>query len=56
MISRAELEEHMNKISGDIKALTLEVQFREGEWDICEGDPIMQSRIGQYVIIYRVIE
>ena len=56
MISRAELEEHMNKISGDIKALTLEVQFREGEWDICEGDPMMQSRIGQYVIIYRVVE
>ena len=56
MVSRAELEEHMNKISGDIKALTLEVQFREGEWDICEGDPMMQSRIGQYVIIYRVIE
>ena len=56
MVSRAELEEHLNKIPGDIKALTLEVQFREGEWDICEGDPIMQSRIGQYVIIYRVIE
>jgi hypothetical protein len=56
MISRNELERHLNKISGDIKALTLEVQFREGEWDICEGDPIMQSRIGQYVIIYRVVE
>ena len=56
MINRNELEEHLNKISGDIKALTLEVQFREGEWDICEGDPIMQSRIGQYVIIYRVID
>jgi len=56
MINRNELERHLNKISGDIKALTLEVQFREGEWDICEGDPMKQSRIGQYVIVYRVIE
>ena len=50
-----ELEEELSKIDSDIKALTLEVEFREGYWDICNDDRMQQSRVGKYLIIHRII-
>ena len=55
-ISRKELENFLSKIEGEIKAPTLEVEFLEGTWDICDENELMQSRIGKYVIIHRIIE
>lgn len=54
-VSRSELEKHL-PIDSHFQSVTLEVEFREGNWDICEGDPEeMQSRIGKYVIIHKII-
>jgi len=36
------------------KGLTVTFEVKEGEWDICEGDPEIQSRIGTYVIVLKI--
>jgi hypothetical protein len=36
------------------QGLTVTYEVREGEWDICEGDPEMQSRIGTYAIVLKI--
>ena len=41
----------------EFNSITVEIEIRNGEWDICPGDPEeMQSRIGEYVIIKRIIK
>ena len=55
-ISREDLENHLSKIDKEIKVATLEVEFLDGYWDICDGNFQQQSRIGQYVIIHRIIK
>lgn len=36
--------------------VTLDVTITEGNWDICEHDAtIMQSRIGEYAIVHRIV-
>lgn len=54
-ISRNELEDQLSKIDGEIKVLTLEVEFFDGNWDICDENNLQQSRIGEYVIIHRIV-
>lgn len=54
-ITQEALEHHLSNISGFIKSVSLEVEFREGAWDICDGNMDQQSRIGAYVIIHRII-
>ena len=36
------------------KGLTVTYEVKEGEWDICEGEPEMQSRIGTYAIVIKI--
>jgi len=36
------------------QGVTVTYEVREGEWDICKGDPEMQSRIGTYAIVLKV--
>ncbi len=55
-ITRKDLERQLAAIDSEIKTLTFEVEFREGNWDICEGDPMMQSRIGEYVVIHQIVD
>lgn len=55
-ISREEFDDHISKIIGEIKTVTIEIEFRDGYWDICDGDNMQQSRTGEYVIIHRVIK
>ena len=55
-ISIKELNEKLENIEGDIKALQLEVEMREGDWDICDGNHEIQSRIGEYMIILKILE
>jgi len=55
-ISRDELEKHLDTINSLIKAVTLEVEYRKGFWDICDETKDIQSRTGDYVIIYKIIK
>lgn len=43
-----DFSKHINQI------IEAEVIFKNGEWDRCPGDPVMQSRIGEYVEVYSV--
>ena len=55
-INQEDLENHLASIDSEIKMATLEVEFRNGEWDTCEPTTEQQqSRIGEYVIIHRII-
>jgi len=49
------LERSLAGIEGVIKAVTLEVEFRDGYWDICDENFNQQSRRGEYIIIHRII-
>ncbi|MGH1386621.1 hypothetical protein [Kordia sp.] len=55
-ISSEDLENHLSTIDKEIKTATLEVEFLDGYWDICDDDFEQQSRMGAYVIIHRIIE
>ena len=54
-ISREDLKKHLSNLE-DIKVVTLEVEFIDGYWDICDDNLEQQSRIGEYVIIHRIIK
>ena len=55
-VSIKELNEKLENIEGDIKALQLEVEMREGDWDICDGNHEIQSRIGEYMVVLKILE
>jgi len=55
-VSIKELNEKLESIDGDIKALQLEVEFRNGEWDICDENHEAQSRIGEYAVILKILK
>ncbi|QHI39343.1 hypothetical protein IMCC3317_47530 [Kordia antarctica] len=55
-ISREDLETKLATIAKEIKVVTLEVEFRDGHWDSCDGNLEQQSRMGAYVIIHRMVE
>lgn len=55
-VSIKELNEKLESIEGDIKALQLEVEFRNGEWDICDENHEAQSRIGEYAVILKILK
>jgi len=59
-VDRKTLEEYLeNSSNQDIlgdKAVTLEIEILEGEWDNCNYEYPVQSRIGKYVIIHRIVE
>ena len=52
-VTREQLEAAITKIGSPIKALTLKIEIREGEWDRCENHPA-QSRVGAYAIILEI--
>ncbi|MEM7373305.1 MAG: hypothetical protein AAF587_32065 [Bacteroidota bacterium] len=54
-VSREELEQELAKIDGLIKTLTVEVEFRDGAWDICDEQDQQQSRMGKYVIVHKIV-
>jgi len=55
-VSKKELELFVNTDSSFV-SVTLEVEIREGNWDICKDDPIeMQSRIGKYIVVHRIVK
>lgn len=56
IVTKKELEKALNKDRNEIKTLTLEVEFRNGELDICDDAHEQQSRIGNYVIIHQIID
>ncbi len=54
-VLRKDLEEALAKIPGEMKSLKMEVEFRDGSWDICDDNVEQQSRIGKYVIIHKIL-
>ena len=56
-ITRKDLEAYLEKQDDLIQTITVEAEIREGLWDRCPGDEHeVQSRMGNYVVIYRIIE
>lgn len=50
-VSRKEIEEYVGK------GIMVDVEIREGSWDICSGDlEYAQSRIGYYAVIHQILE
>lgn len=49
-VTRKELEAYIDQ------GISARIVLRDGEWDICEGDPVMQSRIGTYAAILEIEE
>ena len=39
----------------EIKSVSLEIEFKEGEWDNCKEPGYVQSRTGPYVIIKKIL-
>ena len=40
----------------EIKSVTVEIEFKDGEWDNCNEPGYMQSRIGPYAIIKKILK
>lgn len=56
-VSRAELEKYLVTKKEFLKSATLEVEYRDGDWDNCSDDGIkVQSRTGAYIIVHKIIE
>lgn len=55
-VNRQELEDYLSKTGNPLNVATLEVEFRKGNWDICDDNELMQSRVGEYVIIHRIVQ
>jgi hypothetical protein len=55
-VTVAELEKHLKKEKGDIKSLTLEIEIKDGLWDSCDENNMVQSRTGEYIVIHRIVE
>lgn len=53
-ITRLDVEELLKNNDNLIKTFTMEVDFRNGEWDLCEEDIPAQSRIGEYAVILKI--
>lgn len=49
-VTKKELEKYLDK------GISVRMEIKEGSWDICEGDPVMQSRIGTYAVILSIEE
>lgn len=39
----------------EIKRVSLEIEFKEGEWDNCKEPGYVQSRTGPYIVIKKVL-
>jgi hypothetical protein len=41
---------------GEFDTIKVEAKIIDGNWDICPNDPdLMQSRVGEYVVIYKIV-
>lgn len=57
-ITRLDLENYLREHRKNdlIQTVTLEVSFKNGEWDACDEDQQVESRTGDYIIIHRIVE
>ena len=39
----------------EIKSVTLEIEMKDGEWDNCKEPGYVQSRIGPYLVINKIL-
>ena len=53
---REDILRYLSSVKGEVKTLTMEVEFRDGYWDICDENFMQQSRMGEYVVIHSIVE
>ena len=57
-VTRRQLETYLrdHRKNDLVQTVSLEVSFKKGEWDACDKDQPVQSRVGEYIIIHKIIE
>jgi hypothetical protein len=59
-ITKTDLQAHLDSLPDtglmNEKAATLEIEIKNGEWDRCDEEYPVQSRVGDYIVIYRIVE
>ena len=55
-VSRAELESYVAQKESDFITATLDVEFREGHWDDCDGTALVQGKAGPYAVVHRLLK
>lgn len=55
-VSKEEVESYLAKQNGTIKSIKVEMEYRNGLWDVCKGNEPEQSRSGPYVVLYQIIK
>ncbi len=54
-VSQEEIDAYLEQHKDDfIQTIKVEVAFRTGAWDQCEGKEV-ESRMGEYVVLYRIL-
>ena len=55
-VTKEQLQAYLSTKNQLIKSATLEIEYRDGEWDNCKDDDLkQQSRTGKYVIVHKII-
>lgn len=54
-VTVVEIEKALKKQKGEIKTLTLEIEKKDGMWDSCDSENLVQSRTGEYIVIHHII-
>ncbi len=54
-VNKSELNKYLSE-DLNIKPITLEIEYRKGNWDICDDNSDAQSRVGRYVVIHRIVK
>lgn len=54
-INIEDMEVELARSNSFIKTLKLEIEYRSGEWDVCDEHIDQQSRVGEYVVVHRII-
>lgn len=54
-VTRADIETALAKQTESQPLIKLDITITKGNWDICQFDELVQSRIGRYAIVHRII-
>lgn len=55
-VSKKEMEYEMTMKDGISESMTMEVEIKDGLWDSCYPDEMVQSRTGKYIVVYKIIK
>lgn len=55
-VTQTELAKEIILVDGIANSLKLEVEIKDGSWDQCNSEELVQSRTGSYMVIYKIIK